>query len=202
MRTVSATAWRKIDLCKNVVNVLLPFVLKFVLQWSVCWQNICSFHPLQAQIYIPLLLCFQDRVSWHIFGSTVIFSVKRKIFIFVCCSCEALMELIFYTHFPQMLIQNLNHPTCVQNIQINSKKSLKTYTFQQQDIFRNHCHFGISSMAVSNQAFEISETAYTDKLNRAIEHSWALGLINIVYLHLKSLCSWTTLGSHIVFMRS
>lgn len=80
------------------------------------------------------------------------------------------MELIFHTHFPHMLIQNLNHPKCVQNIQINSKKSLKTYTFQQQDIFGNHCHFGISSKAVSNQVFEISETAYTDKLNGASEY--------------------------------
>lgn len=123
---------------------MVPFVLKFVAQWSLCWQNICSFHLLQTQIHIPLLLCFQDRVTWHIFGSTVIFSVKRKIFVFVCCSYETLMKLIFHTYFPQMLTQNLNHhPKCVWNIQINSKKSLKTYTFQQWDIFGNHCNFGI-----------------------------------------------------------
>lgn len=122
MRPVSATAWRKTDMCKNVVNALVPLVLKFVVQWSVCWQNICSFHPLQAQICIPLLLCFQDRISWHIFGSAVIFSVKRKISIFVCCSYEEpVMELIFHTYFPQMLIQRLNHPKYVQNIQINLK---------------------------------------------------------------------------------
>lgn len=70
-----------------------------------------------------------------------------------------------------MLIQNLNHPKYVQNIQINSKKSLKPYTFQQQDTFGNHCLFGISSKAASNQVFEISEIAYIDKLNRASEHS-------------------------------
>lgn len=70
-----------------------------------------------------------------------------------------------------MLIQTLNHPKYVQNIQINSKKSLKTYAFQQQDIFGNHCRFGVSSKAASNQGFEISEIAYTDKLNRASERS-------------------------------
>lgn len=130
MRAASATAWRKTDLCKNVINVLVPLVLKFVVQWSVCWQNICSFHPLQAQICIPLLLCFQDRISWHIFGSTVIFGVKRKISIFFCCSYEeAVMELIFQTYFPQMLIQKLNHPKYVQNIQINMKSLSKDLDF-------------------------------------------------------------------------
>lgn len=109
------------------------------------------------------------------------------------------MELIFHTYFPQMLTQNLNHyRKCVQNIQINSRKSLKTQTFQQWDIFGNHCHFGISS----NQVFEISETVYSDKLNRASEHSQALVLVNIVYIHLRSLCFWTTLGSHIMFVQS
>jgi len=83
------------------------------------------------------------------------------------------MELIFHIRFPQMLIQNLNHPKRVQKIQINFNKSLRTYTFQRQDIFGNHCHFGVSSKAVSNQVLKISETAYADQLNRAGEHSGA-----------------------------
>lgn len=133
MRTASATDWRKTDLCKNVVNVLVPLVLKFVVLWSVCWQNICSFYPLQAQICIPLLLCFHDRISWHIFGSTAIFSVKRKISIFVRCSYEeAVMELIFHTYFPQMSIQKLNHPKYVLNIQVNLKSHWRLRFFNSR----------------------------------------------------------------------